>query len=63
MNTDIWIYRAVVATLSCTVIGCLAGTVCLEVNGKESPDLLTGLGTGALGTLAGVLAPTPIKQD
>lgn len=62
MKTDPWVYRAVVTTLSLTVIGCLVGTICLSIAGKENPDLLTGLGTGALGALAGVLAPTPLKQ-
>ena len=61
MKFDLWTYRAVILTLAFTVIGCLIGSVCLTVTGHELPDLLTGLGTGALGALAGVLAPAPPK--
>lgn len=59
---DLWTYRMVVMTLALTVIGCIAGTIWLQVCGKPTPELLTALGTGALGALAGILAPPPPRS-
>jgi len=42
---------------------CIGGTVWLQANdNKKIPEILIGLGTGALGGLAGLLAPTPTKE-
>jgi len=62
LETDVWIYRIVVAALSLTLVFCVLGAIVLQVNEKKTPELLTGLGTGALGALAGLLAPSPSRN-
>lgn len=62
LETDCWIYRIVVSSLALTIIFSIVGAVWLEVNEKETPKLLIALGTGSLGALAGLLAPTPSKD-
>jgi hypothetical protein len=62
IETDFWIYRIVVGGLTSTVLGCLIGAIALQVNGKPTPELLTALGTGSLGALSGLLAPSPVKR-
>ncbi len=56
---DIWTYRAVVVTLAITVVFCIAGAIGLEIYSKPTPELLTAIATGAIGALAGILAPPP----
>jgi len=62
LETDPWVYRIVVSTLSLTVVSCVCGAVWLHVNDKTTPDLLIGLGTGALGAIAGLLTPSLSKS-
>ena len=63
IQTDPWIYRMIVGTLTSTVLICLIGAIGLQAKGnKQIPDLLTALGTGSLGALSGLLAPSPIKR-
>lgn len=62
IETDFWIYRIVVAGLTSTVLGCLIGTIGLQISNKPTPELLTALGTGSLGALSGLLAPSPVKK-
>ncbi|MBW4677314.1 MAG: hypothetical protein KME52_25915 [Desmonostoc geniculatum HA4340-LM1] len=62
LQTDRWIYRIVVGALALTLVSCIGGTVWLQANDKKIPEILIGLGTGALGGLAGLLAPTPTKE-
>ncbi|WP_420102453.1 hypothetical protein [Bosea sp. (in: a-proteobacteria)] len=62
LDTDPWVYRMVVTFLGLTVILVVAGTILLVLSGKEGagvPDILTALGSAAVGALAGLLAPTP----
>lgn len=59
---DRWTYRMVVMTLALTIMGCIAGAIWLQVCGKPTPELLTALGTGAIGALAGILAPSPSRN-
>jgi hypothetical protein len=61
-SDDLWTYRTVVTTLSLTVIGCIVGTIWLQICGKPTPELLTALGTGAIGALAGIFAPPPSRR-
>ena len=58
-ETDPWIYRIVVGALSLTILSCIAGAVYLQANNKQMPEILIALGTGSLGGLAGLLAPSP----
>lgn len=62
LQTDRWIYRIVVGALALTLVSCIGGTVWLQANDKKIPEILIGLGTGALGGLAGLLAPIPTKE-
>lgn len=63
IQTDPWIYRMIVGTLTSTVLICLIGAISLQAKGnKQTPELLTALGTGSLGALSGLLAPSPIKR-
>lgn len=62
LQTDRWIYRIVVSALALTIVSCIGSAVWLQSQDKEIPEILTGLGTGALGGLAGLLAPTPSKE-
>ncbi len=60
LQTDKWIYRLVVSALGLAVILSLISTVVLSLAGKtQIPDVLTALGSAAVGALAGLLAPSP----
>ena len=61
IRTDPWIYRVIIGTLTSTILICLIGTIGLYAKGdKQIPELLTALGTGSLGVLSGLLAPSPV---
>lgn len=62
LQTDRWIYRIVVSALALTLVSSIGGAVWLQSQDKDIPEILIGLGTGALGGLAGLLAPTPSKD-
>ncbi|AKG19963.1 hypothetical protein [Calothrix sp. 336/3] len=62
LQSDRWIYRIVVGALALTLVSSVGGAVYLQAKGEEIPDILTALGSGALGGLAGLLAPTPAKE-
>ncbi|WP_414583213.1 hypothetical protein [Scytonema sp. PCC 10023] len=62
IETDFWIYRIIVGGLTSTVLGCLIGAIALQVSNRPTPELLTALGTGSLGALSGLLAPSPVKK-
>lgn len=62
LQSDRWIYRIVVSALALTLVSSIGGTLWLQANDKDIPEILIGLGTGALGGLAGLLAPTPSKE-
>jgi hypothetical protein len=53
---DLWSHRLVVASLGLTLLGSLAFTGLLALQGKPAPEGLLAIGTGALGALAGMLA-------
>lgn len=60
---DTWIYRIVVGSLGLAVILVTIGVVILTVNSnygdKGIPTILTAIASGAIGALAGLLAPSP----
>lgn len=62
LQSDCWIYRIVVSALALTLVSSIGGTLWLQANHKDIPEILIGLGTGALGGLAGLLAPTLSKE-
>lgn len=66
MESDKWIYRIVVASLSSVVLATVGGTIALTLNKipvAEVPDLLTAIGSAAIGALAGILAPSPGSRN
>ena len=60
---DKWIYRIVVSSMSLTIILSLVGAVWLKANDKDIPDIMIALGTGSLGGIAGLLAPSPNSSN
>lgn len=65
LKTDRWIYRIVVLSLGCTVLIVVAGAVLLSIiHGTQisPPEIMTALGSAAVGALAGLLAPSPTSR-
>jgi len=63
LENDVWIYRMVVGALGLAVLIALVGAIALSVSGKTVPDVLTALGSAAVGALAGLLAPSPMARS
>ena len=62
---DTWIYRIVVGSLGFVCIAVVIGSIALAFNSggnAEIPDVLTALGSAAIGALAGILAPSPASK-
>lgn len=59
LQSDVWIYRIVVLALALAILGAVAGAVLLAMNGREIPEVLLAIGSGAVGAMAGLLAPSP----
>jgi hypothetical protein len=63
MTHDIWIYRVVVASFAAVLILTALGALVLAFTGNELPQtastLFVALTSGAVGALAGLLAPSP----
>ena len=64
LQTDKWIYRGVVFFLGMTVLSAVIGAIILAVvsKGAAIPEVLTALGSAAIGALAGLLAPSPAAK-
>ena len=62
-QSDIWIYRVVVCILGFVLIIVVADAVYLNVDGKAVSEILISIGSTALGALAGLLAPSPIRTQ
>ena len=64
---DTWIYRIVVGSLGLAIILVIIGVVILTINNsgadKSVPTILTAIASGAIGALAGLLAPSPRQQN
>ncbi len=61
---DNWIYRIVVGSLGFVIVVITLGIVWRVASGnavedKNIPNILTALGSAAIGALAGLLAPSP----
>ena len=59
---DVWIYRICVLVLGTVVLLSMAGSIILTVEGQTVPDMVTVLGSAAVGSLAGLLVPSPITK-
>jgi hypothetical protein len=63
LESDVWIYRMVVAALGLAVLVGVIGAIVLAVLGKTVPEVLVALGSAAVGALAGLLAPSPASRQ
>jgi hypothetical protein len=63
LQSDTWIYRMIVAALGLAVLIAIVGAIILAIAGKPIPELLTALGSAAVGALAGLLAPSPAVKS
>ena len=61
LQTDVLLYRIVVGSLGAAVIITLIGAVLLVALDKDAPQILIAIGSAAVGALAGLLAPTPVR--
>ena len=57
LQSDPMIYRVVVIVLGAVLLLAAVGALSLSWYEKDIPDLLTALGSAAVGALAGVLTP------
>lgn len=65
LESDKIIYRIVVGALSLTVLIVVIGVIILKFSTSGTfavPDILTALGSAAIGALAGLLAPSPVGR-
>lgn len=63
LTYDRWIYRMVIFSLGFTLIF-MACTLCLKMGTDEIkiPDVFISVISGILGAVAGLLAPSPVKE-
>jgi len=61
LQTDVLLYRIVVSSLGAAMLIALIGAIVLVAFGKETPDVLVAIGSAAIGALAGLLAPSPVR--
>jgi hypothetical protein len=60
LKSDVWIYRMVVGALGLIGLVAVLGAILLATKGGgQIPDVVTALGSAAIGALAGLLAPSP----
>lgn len=59
LQSDVWIYRMVVAALGLVVLISIIGAIYLANSANGVPDAIISLGSAAVGALAGLLAPSP----
>lgn len=67
LGTDKWIYRAVVLFLGLSLLMTVSGGIALAVIAKGDakialPEALVAIGSAAVGALAGLLAPSPVRN-
>ncbi len=59
---DLPVYLSVIKFLGLVTVLSIAGIITLSMLDKPIPDAVVALGSGALGALAGVLAPSPARS-
>lgn len=57
------IYRTVVVALASVAVVAVLGALLLTAFFHEVPDMVTALGSAAIGALAGLLAPSPTSRS
>lgn len=63
LETDVWIYRIVAGSLGGVMLIVVIGAIYLSGLKTETPDILTAIGSAAVGALAGLLAPSPVRKS
>jgi hypothetical protein len=61
---DVWIYRVVILVLGITVLATIIGGLGLAYKGDVNyklPAEIVAIGSAAVGAVAGLLAPSPVK--
>jgi len=56
---DTTVYKIIVSALGLAVLVALVGSIILVLRDKTNLEVLTALGSAAVGALAGLLAPSP----
>jgi hypothetical protein len=63
LQSDVWVYRLVVGFLGATAVFVVLGsTIVALIKGGDVPSGIIGLGSAAVGALAGLLAPSPVGR-
>lgn len=71
IDTDVWIYRIVVGALGLAILTITVGVFVIMMREPvgtittaeaKVPTILTAIGSGAIGALTGLLAPSPARQ-
>ena len=62
LESDVWIYRMIIASVSLVLLISVVGIITLSMQGKPLPEVLVALVSAALGGLTGLLAPTPQRK-
>jgi hypothetical protein len=66
-ESDLWIYRAVVAVLGITVLATVLGGLYIASQGSAQsyrlPAEIVAIGSAAVGALAALLAPSPREKS
>jgi ethanolamine transporter EutH len=64
IQNDVWLYRIVIVVLGVTVLATILGGLGLAYKGDVNyklPAEIVAIGSAAVGALAGLLAPSPVK--
>jgi len=59
---DTTVYKIVVSALGLAVLIAMIGTIILVLRDKTNLEVLTAIGSAAVGALAGLLAPSPTNS-
>lgn len=59
---DKTVYRIVVVALALVMLTAAVGAIIITWNAKTMPESLVALGSAAVGALAGLLAPSPVRS-
>ena len=59
---DVWVYRISVLALGLAVLSSMVGGIVLSAGGRQIPEAVVALGSAAIGSLAGLLIPSPISK-
>lgn len=59
---DVWVYRISVLALGLVVLCSMVGGIVLSAGGRQIPEAVVALGSAAIGSLAGLLIPSPVSR-